>query len=351
MLAIKLIFLTIFLNSILSVNSYINKTMQPILYKQLIQLNKIHKTHKLYDKKYYIDKWSSYNNLLRTQNCIPTFLLNFLGGWLTIPSYKLLLNKDFWVFSLITQLTMMNSMVINDLFDLKVDLINNNNRPLVNKQITIKEARCLYISIITIIRFLSIVFFIKNFFFIYIYGINFLLFLYTPYLKKMVLFKNLTCASVVASTILMTSKSILNNNNNNMNIFIYSSINSNVNLINITSRFLFLSSFYIELLLDIKDQKGDKENNIITIPNYFGEKKTLNSLIIIFILNLLYQTNIFYKYKKYKLLIGFILSNSIFLNNLFTLRNKCVSDEKILDAVKQTTISLIVFIISITLPN
>ena len=338
------LFLILIFTSSISVNSYINNLLPK---KQLFNLQKTKNLQKLYGKKYYIDKWSSYNKLLRTQNCFPTFLLNFLGGWLTMPSYKLFLNKNFWMFSLITQLTMMNSMVINDLFDLKVDLINSNNRPLVNKQITIKEAKCLYISITTFIRFLSVCFFIKNYFFIYIYGINLVLFLYTPYLKKMMLVKNLTCASVVASTILITSKSIMNNNMNN---FIYSHSNSNINLINIASRFLFLSSFYIELLLDIKDKKGDKENNIVTIPNYFGEKKTLNSLIIIFILNLLYQSSIFCKYKKYKLLIGFTLSNSIFLNNLFTLRNKCLSDEKILNAVKHTTISLLIFIITITLP-
>ena len=192
------------------------------------------------------------------------------------------------------------------------------------------------------IKILSVYFFSNNYFYLYIYGINFLLFLYTPYLKKLLFIKNITCSSVVGSTILMTYKSLIQNENLN--------INPNINLINITSRFLFLSSFFIELLLDIKDQKGDKENNIVTIPIYFGEKKTLNSLIIIFIGNFLYQSSVFYKYKKYKLLIGFILSNSIFLNNLFTLRNKCVSDEKILDAVKHTTISLLIFIITITLP-
>jgi 4-hydroxybenzoate polyprenyltransferase len=239
-------------------------------------------------------------------------------------------------------------MIINDLFDLKVDLINNNNRPLVNKQITIKEAKCLYISITTIIRFLSVYFFIKNYFFIYIYGINFVLFLYTPYLKKMMLVKNLTCASVVASTIFMTSKSMMNNDINNIIINNINNFDSNVNLINITSRLLFLSSFYIELLLDIKDQKGDKENNIVTIPNYFGEKKTLNSLIIIFIVNLLYQSSVFYKYKKYKLLFGFVLSNSIFFNNLFKLRSNCATDAKILNAVKDTTISLVIFILTFT---
>ena len=348
MLRFNLLFLFVIFSSNISVNGYSNIFLPKTPITNLPKAKTLQSLQKLYGKKYYIDKWNSYNKLLRTQNIFPTFLLNFLGGWLTIPCYKLLFNKDFWVFSLITQLTMMNSMVINDLFDLKVDLINNNNRPLVNKQITIKEARCLYISITAIIRFLSICFFFKNMFFINIYGINLVLFLYTPYLKKIMLVKNITCASVVASTILMTSKSIMNNNMNSNIINNINNFDPNINLINIISRFLFLSSFYIELLLDIKDQKGDKENNIVTIPNYFGEKKTLNSLIVIFIVNLLYQTSVFYKYKKNKLLLGFVLSNSIFLNNLFKLRYNCASDAKIMDAVKHTTISLLVFILTFT---
>lgn len=334
----------ILLFSFISVNSYVKTQFIDI--KTLKTIQKSNNLYKLNGKKYYIDKWCAYNNLLRTQNCFPTFLLNFLGGWLMMPSHKLLLNNHFWIFSLITQLTMMNSMVVNDIFDLKVDLINSNNRPLVNKQITIKEAKCIYVTITIIIKFLSILFFYKNYFFLYIYGINMVLFLYTPYLKKILLVKNITCSSVVGSTILMTSKSMINNN---LNINMNQIMNQNINLINITSRFLFLSSLYIELLLDIKDIKGDKENNIITIPNYFGEKKTLVSLMVIFISNLLYQTVIFHKHKKYRLLIGFTLSNIIFLNNLFRL-HKWSYDEKILNCVKHTTISLLIFILTITFP-
>ena len=157
-------------------------------------------------------KLLSYSKLLRTDNIIPTFLLNILAGWLTIPSYKLFLNKNFWLFSLITQLTMMNSMVINDLFDLKIDLINNNNRPLVNKEISIKEAQCLYISTNSVISFLNAFFFYENHFYKFIYAINIILFLYTPILKKLLFIKNITCASIVSSTIVLTSKSLLLNN-------------------------------------------------------------------------------------------------------------------------------------------
>ena len=299
-------------------------------------------------------KLLSYSKLLRTNNILPTFLLNILAGWLTIPNYKLFLNKQFWAFSLITQLTMMNSMVINDLFDLKIDLINNNNRPLVTKEISIKEAQCLYISTNIMISVLSAVFFYEKHFYKFIYTINLILFLYTPYLKKIIFIKNITCASVVGSTILLTSKSISLNNQFALSFLSHKCIpyySDCVNLIDITSFFLFLSSLYIELLLDVKDIHGDKENNIVTIPNYFGVKKTYNLLIILFSGNLLYHSVIFYKSHKYRLFIGFILANAHFFKNLFILRNnKMVNDKQILNSVKETTVSLIIFIACLLLP-
>lgn len=291
------------------------------------------------------DKILVYGKLLRINNILPTFLLNVLAGWLTIPNYKLFLNKNFWFFSLITQLTMMNSMVVNDLFDLKIDLINNSNRPLVNKEISIKEARCLYISTNCVISFLSIIFFKKNHFYKYIYAINTILFLYTPYLKKIIFIKNIACASVVSSTIILTSKSITLNDKLALSIA-SRNFTPYLNLINITSSFLFLSSLYIELLLDIKDIKGDLENNIITIPNYFGEKNTLNLLTSLFFGNLLYYSIIFYRNHNYKLFIGFLLSNTHFLKNLIALRtNVPCSYKMISSSVKETTKSLLIFII------
>jgi len=288
------------------------------------------------------NKWKAYTKLLRIQNCMPTLLLNFLSGWITIPSYTLFLNRYFWVFSLITQLTMMNSMVVNDLFDLKIDLINNKNRPLVTKEITIKEAKCFYISTNIVIAMLSLLFFKEKNFYLNIFTLNIILFLYTPYLKKIIIVKNITCSFTVASTILLTSKSILLNKP----LYILNNISSN-QLINFTSRFLFLSSLYIELLLDIKDLKGDKENNVITVPNYFGVHKTLDFLIVFFMGNLIYYTTIFCKQNNYKLFFGFIFSNAHFLRNLISLRCKSYSEKDILNSVNDTTISLIIFILFI----
>jgi 4-hydroxybenzoate polyprenyltransferase len=318
-----------------NVNFVINNTNIANIINIINRINSINKK-----------KILSYSKLLRTNNILPTFLLNILGGWLTIPSYKLFLNKNFWLFSFITQLTMMNSMIINDIFDLKIDLINNNNRPLVNKEISIKEAQCLYISTNIVIGLLSALFFHEKHFYKFIYAINLILFLYTPYLKKILLIKNVTCASVVSSTIVLTSKSIILNN-----AMIIAQNTQHLNIINVTSIFLFLSSLYIELLLDVKDIHGDKENNIVTIPNYFGKKNTFNFLIVLFSGNLLYYSNILYKNHKYKLFIGFILANVHFFKNLIILRNnEIISDKQILNSVKETTISLIISIACLLLP-
>lgn len=285
------------------------------------------------------NKFDAYKKLLRTTSIFPTFLLNTLAGWLTIPSYTLFLNKKFWIFSLITQFTMLNSMVINDIFDLKIDLINNSNRPLVRKEITIKEAQCLYLTI-SIFTHLLGAFFLQKQLYMYVAFINIILFLYTPVLKKILFIKNITCATVVSSTIILTSKSLSNNYDKLILL-------QSPNLITITTLFLFLSSLYIELLLDIKDIKGDKENNIITVPNFYGIQKTLNFLTLTFTCNLLYHSNIMYTNKKYKLLLGFLASNVYFFKNLMRLRNGY--NKYILDSVSDTTKSLIIFIITIIL--
>jgi 4-hydroxybenzoate polyprenyltransferase len=173
-------------------------------------------------------------------------------------------------------------------------------------------------------------------------------------LKKILFIKNITCASVVASTILLTSKSIALNDQLALSFLLQNftpSYMPYINLIDITSKFLFLSSLYIELLLDVKDIHGDKENNIVTIPNHFGVKKTFDLLMILFTGNFLYHINIFYKNHNYKLFIGFILTNVHFFKNLFRLRkNEIINGKQILNSVKETTVSLVIFILCLILP-
>jgi geranylgeranylglycerol-phosphate geranylgeranyltransferase len=79
--------------------------------------------------------------LIRYKSLLPTSLLCFTGGWIMNPSiYNLLHSQSFIISVINTLLVMSNSMVINDIYDIEIDKINNPNRPLINGKITRNEA-------------------------------------------------------------------------------------------------------------------------------------------------------------------------------------------------------------------
>jgi 4-hydroxybenzoate polyprenyltransferase len=53
---------------------------------------------------------------------------------------------------------------------------------------------------------------------------------------------------------------------------------------------IFLGSFYVEILLDIRDTPGDKENGIFTIPVLFGKSAAFSIAKFILHFNILFQT-------------------------------------------------------------
>ena len=87
-------------------------------------------------------KASYFATLVRSKNILPTLWISIVGGWITCPSLVLFQNPRFYATIAITQLIMANSMILNDLFDLKTDCINNPRRPLVARHITKREAIC-----------------------------------------------------------------------------------------------------------------------------------------------------------------------------------------------------------------
>jgi 4-hydroxybenzoate polyprenyltransferase len=112
--------------------------------------------------------------------------------------------------------------------------------------------------------------------------------IYTPFLKKITLIKNIYCALTISFCIFYTGLSSVVNIN-------YDNINYKILLITIS--YIFFGSLNNELLLDIIDIKGDRKNNIMTLPVLFGKEITL------IIVNLLLYYN--------------IISNSISLFKIF----------------------------------
>lgn len=212
--------------------------------------------------------------IIRPENIIPALLLCSTGGWLANPSFKLLFaSQTFYVSTLVTLLIMSASMVINDIFDYPIDKINNPTRPLITGVLTLRDAIGLtsaFFASAEIISFFYLPKFLHSILHISILNAV----LYTPFLKRIPLLKNISCSSMIAFAPIFTGLSVIN-------------ANANIHLLAILVRLVFFGSLQIEMLLDICDQEGDEMNGIRTIPVLFGKERTLTSVVRIFLFNII----------------------------------------------------------------
>ena len=154
---------------------------------------------------------------------------------------------------------MSSSMIINDIFDLNIDKINNKSRPLVNGEIKLYEAIFSVFILLGFTEFLSIKYLTYKLQKIVNIAIL-IISVYTPIFKKILFIKNISCASLISFSTYFTSVSLIDN---------YNIKSKNINIFFISFLLLFFGSLYNELLLDMSDYRGDKLNNINTIPVFY----------------------------------------------------------------------------------
>jgi geranylgeranylglycerol-phosphate geranylgeranyltransferase len=275
-----------------------------------------------------IYKKRNFAKLIRSDNILPTLLLNFSGGWIANPSvYNLFHSTPFIISMLTTILIMCSSMIINDILDINIDKINYPNKPLINGSISVKEAySCLFI-LLSLTELLSLKYFPKKMQFIINLSILNII-LYTPIFKKITFIKNISCAFLVSCSV------------------IFSSLGSNINLtknkelLSILYSTLYYGSFYNELLLDIIDKDGDKRNNIPTIPVIYGNTISINFLLIM--TNIVLLVNTFFLQKLYNFKIALLFPIIFFqlLLNLINIKKNNYSKLLIINYVKNTNNSL-----------
>lgn len=217
---------------------------------------------KLYSKQNE-NKIPEYLSLIRYKNILPTILLNLSGGWIMNPSIHIFSSTPFIISIINTFLILSSSMILNDLYDLEIDKINNPMRPLVTGKITINDAIYLTVGLLGLTEILTFLFLNNNLNLIIQFAIINIL-IYTPILKKITLIKNISCALLISFAPIFSGLSI-----NNNSIFIL-----NYDLLFSLGIIIFLGSLYNEVLLDIIDYGGDKQYNIKTIPVLFGNDKT-----------------------------------------------------------------------------
>jgi hypothetical protein len=102
---------------------YINNIK--LLNKNLINKNQITRNYLYKTKgKTNVNKMNEFIKLIRIKNnFFPTLALNFIGGYIMNPSFISLIQNSSFIYScIITQLVLYASMIINDLFDINVQL-------------------------------------------------------------------------------------------------------------------------------------------------------------------------------------------------------------------------------------
>lgn len=205
-----------------------------------------------------IKKVRNISKLIRSVNIVPTLLLSFSGGWIMNPSISSLIHSAPFITSNINAVLIMSlSMILNDLFDVEVDKLNNPSRPLITGEISKIEAISLSGLLFLIIKYLTNRYLPGNIQFI----TDLILFdivLYTPILKKLTFIKNLNCALIVSFSLLYSGLCVSHNN-----LLIN---DKHYNILSVTMNYIFWGSINNELMMDISDLEGDKRNGIKTLP-------------------------------------------------------------------------------------
>lgn len=205
------------------------------------------------------------------KNVLPVTILCVLSGYVTNPYswHTWIHSPPFLAAFTMVQMITASSMIINDIYDVDIDRINNPTRPLVTGTISIREASQLVRILLSISCYLGLQFLPPVVDPIWITSIL-MIAIYTPVLKKITLVKNISCAMVVASTVPFIGMATLNPLEQTT-----ATSMANLPLMLLTSQNIFFSSLYIESLLDILDMKGDNASGIHTIPVIFGKHITL----------------------------------------------------------------------------
>ncbi|NOX88256.1 MAG: UbiA family prenyltransferase [Calditrichaeota bacterium] len=200
-------------------------------------------------------------NISRPLNVFIAFLTIWIAAFISPDfhlNYKLILG------SIAAALITCGANIINDIFDVEIDRINKPDRPLPGGTVSIREA-WIYFSVSYVLAFILAAFCDARMFAVAVI-IGILLIVYSAWLKRTVLWGNLTVSLATAVA------------------FIYGAMavgDWKIGLIPATFAFFF--HLGRELIKDMQDLEGDLKNKSVTFPGKFGIKSSIVLVNIIFI--------------------------------------------------------------------
>ena len=202
----------------------------------------------------------AYIKISRPINLLITFLVIIVACIISIDG-------DYSVFKIILAgltgaLTASAGNVINDYFDINIDKINRPNRVLPIGELTLNEALGFYIFLSLVSLFLSI--FISPIALLEVFFASALLYLYSYKIKKIPLLGNFVVAFLTGFAFVYGGMAV-----------------NNVEAAAIPALFAFLINFIREIIKDMEDIEGDKQQGINSYPVIYGFKKAKTVIVFI----------------------------------------------------------------------
>lgn len=277
-----------------------------------------------------LKKFSAYIKITRPLNTAITFCV-VVVAILISQKYPTKISLILLA-SLTAALTAAAGNVINDLFDIETDKTAHPDRVLTKGTLTKTEAKSEYFLLNSIAAIIAVSLSTTPFV-IVLLSIS-LLYIYSAYLKKIILVGNITVAALAGLA------------------FIYGGVvANNPKAAVIPAFFAFFINLIREIVKDIQDIGGDKKQKIITFPVRYGiqpAKKSAAILIIILIAFTFYPF-IFQVYK-----IEFFVIVMIFVNPVFIICVKNLLQKKAADIALTSNLlklNMIIGLIAIYLGN
>ncbi len=205
-----------------------------------------------------------------TQFIARIFIIGPKENWLQIIQ-----EKEIILLSLGTVLIAAAGYIINDYYDVKIDVINKPKKMVIDRNLSRRNALVIH-SVFNMIA-IVIGFYISLNVMLFFLTTTFLLWIYSNQLKRIALIGNLVVASLSASSILILGLYY----HDHFQIILFFTLMS------------FLMSLVREIIKDMEDIKGDLVHGCKTLPIAWGITKT--KVLIYFILALLMALFLFYQ--------------------------------------------------------
>ena len=230
----------------------------------------------------------------RWKNILMILLIQYLFKYVLFPKFNIQVTLDPIHFALLacsTALVAIAGYIINDIHDVKADIINKPEKLFVDKKITRIKAQNFFIGFnsigLVLGMYLSYHIGHTSYFIIFVLT-SLLLYEYAKHLKKNLLVGNIIVSSIVLFCILMLAVFDIAPVTNDYNLASQTNI---LQMFLLFGGFGFVLTFVREVVKDIEDMEGDKAIEAKSLPIVLGEKQTkwiLTAITLILIFALSY---------------------------------------------------------------